>query len=55
MAVASSEAAKELARARWGSQRLDRLAAELVERRAELDPDERDRLARALVDEPKGN
>jgi hypothetical protein len=54
MAVASSEAAKALAHARWGTQRLDKLVDELRERRDELGDSQLSEL-RALVDEPKGN
>jgi hypothetical protein len=47
----SSEAARLLALQRWGTTKLDRLADELVSRRDELDPNERERLARALADD----
>jgi hypothetical protein len=45
----ASSTARALALHRWGSQRLERMAAELVERRDELDSIQRDRLERALV------
>jgi hypothetical protein len=36
MSTAATEAAKALSRARWGSQRVDKLAAEVVARADEL-------------------
>jgi hypothetical protein len=52
MAVASSEAAKALAHARWGETRLDRLVDELVSRVDEIGADNRERL-RVLVEQDK--
>lgn len=49
MAVTSSDAARALARTRWGSTRLDRLVAELRDRADELGDAQRDEL-RALAD-----
>ena len=46
----ASNAASALARRRWGSQRLDRLADELADRADELTPGKRDELVQALVD-----
>jgi hypothetical protein len=50
MSSEASSAARQLALQRWGTQRLDRLADELADRAAELDPDKRDELVQALVD-----
>ena len=46
--AASSEAARLLSLARWGSTRPQRLAEELAERASEIPPDERRRLLEAL-------
>jgi hypothetical protein len=51
----SSEAARLLALQRWGTQRLDRLADELVDRADELDPDKRFRLVQAMADSDDNN
>jgi hypothetical protein len=52
----AAEAARAMARARWGRTRTDRLLTELQERRGDLLPDQLAEL-RALVDavETKGN
>ena len=48
----ASEAGKALAKARWGTRRLDRLIGELAERRDEFGAVQRSQL-RAMLDEPE--
>lgn len=52
MSDAATQAAKALSRARWGSQRVDKLAAELLARADELSEHARDQLRAEFSDHP---
>ena len=51
----ASAAARELARARWGTQTLDRAVDEVLQRRSELAPEQVDALRSAIGPEDEGN
>jgi hypothetical protein len=49
----ASEAARQLARARWGTATLDRAVVEVVSRAAELTADQRAELSAAATGQPE--
>jgi hypothetical protein len=48
-ALTRSDAAREMARARWGTSRLDRMIAEITDRADELGPEQVRSLARVTA------